>query len=459
MRFPRETERLGMAALLLNKIQNNPHDLSALRGLQSFLLRQVITVEHRIKRLKKAKGRMLSPKRKGSTKAKSTVLKKFVSKVEDRIQDLHQLLFLWKCFGDGIACVYQSSYSLKHLYFDGEYVVKSEPGFMLGKAGFINEYRLLRKALAMNVPAVLSDLTNVIRHGDICLMGAADPVPVEVKSSANTNARVRKQQEQLRILHEFFRDDGAVIFRGLPNTKRIEVSAPLVSYEEQINECMSDAQRYGTAVMRPEAGLAYICGWSDAKWTQSIIDLVMQHQTATTLVVALTPELTWLPSKSFTVSMSPANTVLFMQERLSCFVLIDLAVVKQLLDERALEPVILMDGASAIQIAPRINKVKGNAEAKGIADDWKDRVCIFRISELHFLRTATQFESLRWFADSLAEQVEAMRSEGPREVKEGDPSVMEVPEEWLTAKDCLAADDRTAALESWQRNGSDPIDH
>lgn len=440
MKFLKETERLGLAALLLQKIQEDPYDLFAVRGLQSFLLRQIISVEHRVKRLKNARSRLASSKRKGSTKARSAILKTLVSGVENRIQDLHQLLFLWKCFGDGIACVYQSPYSLKHLYFDGEYVVKSDPGFMLGKTGFMNEYRLMRRALAMNVPAILSDLTNIVRHGDICLLGASDPVPVEVKSSANTNARVRRQHEQLRILHEFFRDDGAAIFRGVPNTKRIEVSTPLVSYEEQINECMSDAQRYGTAVMRPEAGLTYICGWNDAQWAQLVIDLVMQLQTATTLVVTLTPTPTWIPSKSFTVSMSPANTVLFMQERISCFVLIDLAVVKQLLDERALEPVILMDGTSAIQIAPRFSKIRGNAKTKGIADDWKDRVCIFRVSELHFLRTATQFESLRWFADSLAGQVETMRSEGPQEVKEGDSYVMEVPEEWLTAKDHFATD-------------------
>lgn len=440
MRFPRETERLGLAALLLNKIQADPDDLFAVRGLQSFLLRQVINVERRIKRLKNAKARIVSLRRKKAPKAKSVFLKKLASKVGHRIQDLHQLLFLWKCFGDGIACVYQSPYSLKHLYFDGEYEVKNDPGFILGKTGFINEYRLLRKALAMNVPAILSDLTNVIRHGDICLMGAADPVPVEVKSSSNTNARVRRQKEQLRILHEFFRDDGAANFRGVPNTKRIEVSPPLVSYEEHINKCMSDAQRCGTAVARPEVGLTYICGWSDAKWAKSIIDLVMQLQTSTTLVVTLTPTVTWLPSKSFTVSMSPANTVLFMQERISCFVLIDMAVVKRLLDERALEPVILMDGTSAIQIAPRFSKIRGNAETSGIADDWEDRVCIFRVSELHFLRAATQFESLRWFADCLAEQVEAMRIEGPRGLKENDPYVMEVPKEWLTAKDHFATD-------------------
>lgn len=80
-----------------------------------------------------------------------------------------------------------------------------------------------------------------------------------------------------------------------------------------------------------------------------------------------------------------------MQERFTCLVLIDLAEVKQLLDERVLEPVIIMDGSSAIQIAPRMNKRRGNAESMGIADDWKDRVGIFRLSELHFLRIAAQW--------------------------------------------------------------------
>ena len=136
--------------------------------------------------------------------------------------------------------------------------------------------------------------------------------------------------------------------------------------------------------------------------------------------------------------MSPANTVLFMQESITCLVLIELVVVKHLLDERALDPVIVMDGVSAIQIAPWMNKVRVSSQTKDVADDWKDRLGIFRISELHFLRTATQFESLRWFADSLAGQVETMRSEEPLEVKDGDPFLLEVPEEWLMATDCLA---------------------
>lgn len=439
MRFPRQIQHLGLAALLLSKIRQDPDDLSTVLTLQRFLLRQIITAEHRVKRLKKARARMQALKRKGSTRERSTILKALASKAANRIQDLHQLIFLWKCFGDGIACVYQSSYSLKHLYFDGEYEVKSDPGFMLGKTGFINEYRFLRRALAMSVPAILSDLTNVIRHGDVCLMGAADPLPWEIKSSTNTNMRVKKQQEQIRVLQEFFANDYAPNFRGLANAKRVEVSVPLVSYEDQINECLTKAQQHGTAVVAPELGLTYLCGWNVAGRAEAFLDLHGQYQTPTTLTVSLTPEPTWQHHKSFTVTLSPANTVLFMQERFTCLVLIDLAVVRQLLDERALEPVILMDGISAIQIAPRVNKERCNSEGKGIADDWENRVGVFRLSEQHFLRVATQFESLQWFADNLAQQIEAMRSERPTEaMMAGDPSLSEIPEDWLFARDRYA---------------------
>ncbi len=439
MRFPRETNRFAMAALLLGKIQSDPGNLSPVRVLQSFLLRQVITAEYRIKRLKKAQARIRALKRKGSTKQRSSLLKSLDSKAAERIADLHQLIFLWKCFGDGLAFAYQSPYSLKHLFFDGDYAVKSDAGFFLRKAGFMQEYRLLRKALSMNVPAILSDLTNVIRHGDVCLMGAADPVPLEVKSSSNRNARTSRQSEQLRVLHDFFRDDGASNFRGVPNTKRVAVSAPLVSYEALINQCMSDAWVNGLSAQSPEPGLTYVCAQNDGRRDEGVMKLLAQYPTSTTMFVTLTPESSWLPHKSFTASLSPANTVLFMQERLAVLVVIDLVALKRLLDERGLEPVIIMDGTTAIQISPRKNKERGKAEGQGIADDWHERVGVFRISEFHFLRNATQFESLRWFADTLAEQMEVIRQETPTELEPGDPTLMEVPMEWLSAKDCFSA--------------------
>lgn len=437
MRHPRETERLGMAALLLDKIRQNPSDLVPLLGLQRFLLRQIFRVEYRIKRLKSARGRMLSLLRKGSSKECSSALKALISKTQARTEDLHQLLFLWKCFGDGIACTYQSSYSLKHLYFDADYGIKSDPGFITGKAGFVQEYRLMRKGIRWGVPAILSDLTNIIRHGDVCLMGAADPVPIEVKSSKNTNARVRRQLEQLRLLREFYDNDGAAIFRGVPNVRRIETVDPVLSYEAVFNECMVQAQVNGVDFRSPEPGLTYICGWNVSRDDRAIVKALNNHLNDSTLLLGLTPDASWLPAKSFTVTMTPANAVLFMQEKYTCGVLIDLAVLKQLLEERDLNPVMVMDGTSAIQIAPRMSPDRQACDSRKSGKAPSEAVGIFRISEFHLLRSAMQFESLRWFADCVASQMQTLREEGPTEFQGNEPFLSEIPESWLTAEDCL----------------------
>lgn len=116
MRYPKETLRLGMAALLLHALKEAPENFNALRELHRMLLRQIVNCESRIRRLKNARQRIrsfLSSQR--PEKATAKKLKKVVQGIDGRVKDIHHLLFLWRCFGDGIACIYQSTYSLKHL--------------------------------------------------------------------------------------------------------------------------------------------------------------------------------------------------------------------------------------------------------------------------------------------------------------------------------------------------------
>lgn len=456
MRYPRETERLAMAALLLHAIKEAPDNFKALRELHRMLLRQIVNCEHRIKRLKHARQRIRAfLSRKRPAKATATKLKKVLRGIDGRVKGIHHLLFLWRCFGDGIACIYLSTYSLKHLYFDADYQVKSDPGFVLGKEGLVQEYRLLRKALQMKVPAVLSDVTNIIRHGDVCLLAQADPVPIEVKSSSNINDRVRRQIEQLQVLHDFYTNDGAASFRGLP-AKRIALGPPVVSYERVFNECMTTAVMNGVATISPEPGLTYICARTESRWNNAMFEAVETHSNCSTLRVALTPDPTWLPCYSFTVSLSPANTVLFMQDVVIGVVLIDLAILKDLLVQKNLNPVILMDGVHALQVSWGGG---GNDEAlsdPGAGDEVVveevageqviSRQClsnqgIFRASELHFLRTATQFESLKWFVDGLASQMEVIKLEWLPTTADSTSGefYMEVPDGWLDAQDCFVS--------------------
>ncbi len=64
----------------------------------------------------------------------------------------------------------------------------------------------------MGVPVVMSDLTNIIRHGDLCALAGPDPFPLELKSSRLTGSRVARQAEQLNLITNFYEKDEAKDF-------------------------------------------------------------------------------------------------------------------------------------------------------------------------------------------------------------------------------------------------------
>ena len=90
-------------------------------------------------------------------------------------------------------------FALKHTLYSTENTnPKQDAGFIAGKEGLSNELAVIDDALEHNVPALLVDLTNTIRHGDICLMGAADPYLIEVKASKKLVVR-RNHRIPLRL--------------------------------------------------------------------------------------------------------------------------------------------------------------------------------------------------------------------------------------------------------------------
>ncbi len=386
-RYVRETNRFTQAASLLATIKENPDRLDVVHELQRMLIRTLVHCERRIIRLKQARQRLTRIKaRDRLPQNRARALKTLVKGINQRVEDVRHLLFLWRCFGDGIAAVYQSKYSLKHLFYDSNYNVKEEPGFLFGKVGFRKEYKALCLGIRMKVPVVMSDLTNIIRHGDICGLGGADPLPIEMKSSTNRNARVVRQIEQLQVLADFYTNDGARNFRGAQNTIRIELKHSEVTYEEALNGCMLRAQQEGIALLSPEIGLHYLSYTQECleKSQHRIDEQLSGRISRTTLFVSLTPDPSWLPLYPFTLSMRTENVVPFIQRNIHVAVLIDMAVLKSHFKANGVDTTVLMDGNYALQIC-----VDPSDLMKGV----------FRISEQLFLRVACEFQSLRWFAD------------------------------------------------------------
>src|SRR6266851_2846868 len=202
-----------LAHSLLQTLRINLQDLATLKELQKLLLREVIRAEKKIRELKTELRSM-----KGAACSAASVRSVYL---KNRIEGFRQCTYIWRCFGDAIAFLYMDKFALKQCFYSTENTnPKQNAGFILGKEGLANELALLDSALEHNVPAVLVDLTNTIRHGDICLMGESDPYLIEVKASKNLNRRGKKQKRSLEKLHTFFETDKCEGLRGFPEARR-----------------------------------------------------------------------------------------------------------------------------------------------------------------------------------------------------------------------------------------------
>lgn len=221
---PPETNRIYPELFALHReiheFSKNLDDLERLLEIQKRLINAIFDAEEEIKT---AKSGGLDPK------------------------DWQYLRYNFLCLGDSLAFLYIDRFALKQTFFNTDTTnPKQSGGFISGKAGLAGELSLLKDAIAHNVPAVLCDLTNVIRYGDICLLGASDPVPIEVKSSNTKDSRGKRQKKKLSALTEFLETDRATDFRGLTGTtRRTEFSTPPRSFGGQLEAAIADAESCG----------------------------------------------------------------------------------------------------------------------------------------------------------------------------------------------------------------------
>ena len=389
-RFPREEAGFRLASTLLHSIASNTDRLDNVLELQNLLILKIAMCDIRISRLQKAQKRvpriLAQPKyRQGgaAVKVRSTMLKSLRKGIMGRLDEIRQLAYLWRCFGDGIAAVYQSQHALRHLLYDDKYQVKQTAGAIFGKEGFGHEYATLKQGIKMGVPVVMSDLTNIIRHGDLCALAGPDPVPLELKSSRVTGGRVARQAEQLGKITTFFEKDEARNFRGSLRIIRTEMATEEVNHREFLNQGIQQALQKGLWSGAPEPGLRYVCYHNAILENQELVYTeIDQWATTSTWVTPLGPELSWLPAYPFTLSMTPQNATLFMQEAFGIFVLIDLELTKQLFKELDVHCVWLMDGTHSMQICLDPNDLMQGA---------------YRLSQCLFDRLSKEFLSLAWF--------------------------------------------------------------
>lgn len=188
------------------------------------------------------------------------------AKAEKRDPDEWQSVrYNFLCLGDCLVFLYIDRFALKQTFFnvDNENP-KQSGGFISGKAGLATELTALMDAISHDVPAVLCDITNVVRYGDICLLGASDPVPLEVKSSKTKDSRGKRQKKKLETLTNFFENDQAENLRGFEGTTyRTAFLAEPESFDGLLATAFTEAKENGSAFFEVDGCLRFLITTTD----------------------------------------------------------------------------------------------------------------------------------------------------------------------------------------------------
>lgn len=307
----------------LRQLEAQPENYELLLDLQRDLVRLIRRAESRVVHLKRQRANLNSEKRKGQLpREQADVIKERIRKISAQTEVVQHMQFIWRCFGDGIAYTYINKYALKHMLYDSrDYTVKQAPGALSNKDGFKLEWKIVRSIIKRGIPIMLCDVSNILRYGDVCALIGPDPLPIEVKSSKNRNARVDRQLEGLMAVRNFLENDEARNFRGIPYVKRVEMPLSDASHAAVMCECIERSRADGFAQVSPEEGLTYACirnpeavSQLDALSSETIMAFVNDPKT----------EGNWMPYYPFTLSIrDPLALYEFISGDISLVVMVD----------------------------------------------------------------------------------------------------------------------------------------
>jgi len=289
------------AHAMLASLRDDLSDLGTLKGLQQLLYREIVRTEKKIRELKAERNAVTTTGGKQAKRRSSILL--------SRIDKIRHCAYVWRCFGDAIAFSYMDRFALKQTFYSTERPrEKQGAGFLSDKAGRATEIAYLEFAFENDIPALLVDLTDTIRHGDICLMGEPDPFLIEVKAGSKVDSRGRRQIRGLAKLREFYENDLAEGLRGAVGIRRVAPSVPGRDYIKELNECVSEAMKDGHAVRKPENGLYYIAMSSTmSSESLQVSDILDRLELKKSWVIALNEfkiERRWAPYYPFILSIA-----------------------------------------------------------------------------------------------------------------------------------------------------------
>lgn len=371
----------------LNNLNPTDSNFENLIELQRDILKLILHTEEKITAKKNDfKALKIQLRNNKFSKEDAKKLKQKISIIESKIDSYNFLLYLWKCFGDGIVFKYINKWNLKRLMFETDTSeIKQNSGFIRGKEGLDKEFNLVLNAIYNGVPAILSDLTNTVRYGDVCLLGGNDPYVIEVKSSKNTNKRVERQYASINNIHNYLKNDIGDI-SGFEKMKRVSLETSEIHFNDIFNNAIQTSLLGKSSSISPEEGVLYVIinSSSDIEYVELIKGIAepivfMLNQSKT--------EQVWGNYYPFTLSLKTPETLYsFLKGEIYVIVILDGFVMKKIAESIGYKLEVVMDGSVGLIFTKDVDGI--NEPIKIVA------------SEHYFRRIAYEFLSLKWFLES-----------------------------------------------------------
>ena len=357
----------------LKQLENNQSDFNFLLTLQLKIFKKICYFEKKIKILRKS----------------DKLLNK--NQIEVKIDNYKRLIYLIRTIADGIVFIYFDKWDIKRFSLENDtQYVKRDMGNISGKIGSRKEKFFLKKIIKKNIPAILNDITNVLRHGDICVPGLSEdgsivPQSLEIKTSIHRNKRIARQMEAINRLNNYLITD-KMTFGNNETRIRRDCYSDEINYVENINKIIELAYLSGAHVEKIEEGLAYLVVRDKKGITPELLDKIKMDKP---MAFFATPAWEhWLSHYPFTLSIKKSEHLFdFMNMTLHILVFID---------KEKIKSIFLKNG---IQLDVKQNSLYILSNLR--YTESKEQACIDKITDQFFYRTVHEFLSLEWFMQEI----------------------------------------------------------
>jgi len=303
--------RFNKLHAMLKKLERDVDSISLLADSQFAIIRNIKTDERNVAKLKRERSALkVQLNTRGGTKEQSQLVKLRIAEIDARIKRLNIQIYYWRCFGDAIVYLYIDASAIKTLFYELDSLSpRRTAGYLGGKKGHRLELRILRHLHNDGVPALLSDSTNVIRYGDLCLLVSSDPFVIEVKSSKQDNDRCRRQIASLQRISDFFITDNIPLLRGLGPGVRVQTPTAQISYQSDLKSILEEALSSGSVMVELEQGMSLLVARSEADIQELIMQIPVENDDQLILCNwnAYKYRQDWLPFKPFLQAFDTAS--------------------------------------------------------------------------------------------------------------------------------------------------------